>query len=107
MRHIPNTKFVDFEVEGIDNYADMIKQLVSKATSGGFDPASMRLALDIMNVADKASHTIILEDAQWEYLNSRVKTFPFSVAHEELIDFINTIGNAEAVAVAVVDEAKG
>lgn len=94
MRHITNKKFVDFEVEGIATYADMISQIAGRASSGGFNPKDMRTAVAIMDVAEVAGDTISLEDAPWEFLKSKVAAFPFAVAHKELLEFIDAVEQA-------------
>ena len=48
---------------------------------------------------DTATDELLLEEAEWKELAERAKNFPLDVSHRDLLEFIESITNAQRVSV--------
>lgn len=92
----------NIETEPTLNYRESLKAIVQSpvAPQAGVTIDEMRKSVRILNILEDAkdNEDISLEDADYDLLKQKVEKFPYSSSSKTLLDFIDSILNAETVA---------
>lgn len=98
-------KIEKIEFEGVVSdfsYIKTIKSVLSKPGPGGMSLEDVRQSMNIINKIEasngsKVADNITLEDAEWKYLNNRLKMFSWGIAHNGILNLCDGINNAKNV----------
>lgn len=72
-------------------YAELIKNCLNFAPKEGLDAENMRRRIRVMDVLDKSTDTLELEDADAETLKSVVSLMPWAVLSRDLLEMLDAI----------------
>ena len=88
--------------QSIKGYADLLVVILKASSSPqGFNPDTMRQTLKLVDTIryyeTRGIETVVLDELDWEYIRNKVRVFPFKLAHSEVLEFIDSILDAEEV----------
>ena len=94
MKTIPNTivPIRKSETEPESRFSDLAKFALNQTPQGGFDLATIRARLKVVDKCDSAQETIELEDAEFETLRVAVQAARWPWGHASLVQFAATLG---------------
>jgi hypothetical protein len=93
-------KTVDMEVQGVTRQFSYQKELQTifrtpADISKGAMVEEMRRSIRILDALDKSTDMLELEDADFEYLKSRVPNAKFSIVHPVIVKFVDDVTNVQ------------
>ena len=72
----------------------VLLQVVSLSPEGRIGIDEMRRRCRILDALEKADDRLLLEDADHEVLKKAVESFPFQIAHRDILAVIDDVFNA-------------
>lgn len=81
------------------DYKQMIKQAISESQDPqrGLSVSDIRTAVKIIDKIDAAEEQLLLEEAEYQFVKSKVAAMSFIVAHKNIVEFVDDIENAPEV----------
>ena len=98
-RKIPLRDFVAITGKDVKGYRELLKTILSAQshTAIGFPVPVMRVVVRILNCLSVPGDTLLVTEEDWKFICKRVNEFPYAFPHQELIDFIDAVNEAEVV----------
>ncbi len=89
MKKVP-LKVVDIDTGALDYKKELIIIFRSPTDpKAGADIEEMRRSIRVLDALDKASDTLELEDADYNYLKERVNRARFGMVHPAIVQFVD------------------
>lgn len=78
--------------EGFDAKA-LLRAIVASPTrrDTGLSLEDVRRAVKILEILDKGTETILLEDADWQFVRAKVESASYLVADRRVVDFADSV----------------
>ena len=75
------------------NYKTQIASILSTPSNpqAGADYAEVRKSIRLLDILEKANGTLVIEDADHQYLAARVKGARYLIINREVLDFIEDV----------------
>lgn len=88
-------KTIPLKSESGVEYAPHLKQLVAAPPNdNGFGLQEMRQAIRVLDILDTDMDTVDLEDADYNYLKTRIEKARFKFAHKDILCMVDDILSA-------------
>jgi hypothetical protein len=93
MKEVP-LKVVDIDTGALDYKKELIIIFRSPIDSkAGADIEEMRRSIRVLDALDRATDTLVLEDADYNYLKERVNRARFGMVHPAIVQFVDDMVN--------------
>lgn len=96
--HSITLKSAEIKTSAVNTTLDYKKELLrlseTPAPGQSFSVAQMRKAIRVTEKLEAANGHVVLEDADWEFLNQRVQAEQWGLAHKAIVQFVSDVENA-------------